>query len=59
MINLDNPLTPPRYLANVNGQVSGGSDFFRHFTVSLNQVSSLLSSLTHRQLSNTVSSRWT
>jgi hypothetical protein len=52
MINLDSPLTPPRYLANVNGQVSGGSDFFRHFTVSLDhgeQFTFLINASTTKQ----------
>lgn len=35
MVNLDHPLGPPGYIANVNGQISHGANFFQHFTVSL------------------------
>lgn len=37
IINLDDPSAPSRYIANVNGQASGGTGFFQHFTVSLKQ----------------------
>lgn len=35
LVNLDDPLAPSKYIANVNGQASGGTNFFQHFTVSL------------------------
>ena len=35
MLNLDHPLSPPGYIASVNGQVSDGANFFQHFTISL------------------------
>jgi hypothetical protein len=35
LVNLNDPLAPSKYIANVNGQTSGGTNFFQHFTVSL------------------------
>jgi hypothetical protein len=35
LLNLDQPLAPSRYIADVNGSASGGTNFFQHFTVSL------------------------
>jgi hypothetical protein len=35
LLNLDKPLDPPGYIASSNGNVSSGSNYFAHFTVSL------------------------
>jgi hypothetical protein len=52
ILNLDQPLAPSRYLVNVNGHESGGTDFFSHFTVSLRdheQYTFLVNASTSRQ----------
>jgi hypothetical protein len=52
ILNLDHPLQPPRYIANVNGQVGGGANYFEHFTVSLKrneQFTFLINAYTARQ----------
>ena len=52
ILNLDNPLGQPHYIANVNGQISSGVNYFEHFTVSLKrneQFTFLVSAYTTKQ----------
>jgi hypothetical protein len=52
LLNLDEPFAPSKYIANVNGQASSGTNFFQHFTVSLKhneQFTFLVNASTNKQ----------